>query len=223
MTQKSAIFESGKLDTALAALRSDDVLTQNEGAEAAVQIGSRAVSSLIAILDEPGSKHAPAMYALAQIGDARAAEVFLTGLQDAQERVRAYAAQGLVRIGDSRAVAACLQTINDGGDELHSDITPSVQALGQMGLRAVPPVLNLLTNENEVTRLHAQRALELILENRHGFVTGNGFPSREAEEAVRREWRANGDYNYAASTEKRAAAAAKWRLWLESASTERRD
>jgi HEAT repeat protein len=160
------------------------------------------------------NQRAAAMYALSQAGDSGAAEAFRKGLGDVDERVRAYAARGLARIGDPGAQTACLATLNDAADELHLDMTPSVQALGEMGLKAAPALLELLLHDDEMTRLHAQRALELILSRRHGFRPGRGFPSRAAEEAMRAEWRANGDYDYSAEPEARARAVERWREWL---------
>jgi HEAT repeat protein len=160
------------------------------------------------------NERAAAMYALSQAAGPRSADEFRKALGDADERVRAYAAQGLVRIGDTGALAACLKTLNDAADELHLDMTPSVQALGEMGLKAAPALLELLLHDDEMTRLHAQRALELILSRRHGFRPGRGFPSRAAEEAMRAEWRANGDYDYSAEPEARARAMERWREWL---------
>ena len=112
---------------------------------------------------------------------------------------------------------ASLQTLNDAADPLHLDRTPAVEALGAMGLKPISSLLNLLIDEDRYTRLHAQRALESIIARRHGFCPGNGFPDREAEEAMRAEWRANGDYDFDADPELRLQAVAKWRYWLQAA------
>jgi HEAT repeat protein len=219
MTEKNAEAGSGNLDSVFAALQSDDVSTQNRGAEAAVQAGTRAVTGLLALLKEPGNQRIPAIYALARIGDSRATDAFIAALHDGDQRIRASAAQGLTRIGDSRALSACLATINDAPDELHADITPSVRSLGQMGLDAVPSLLDLLTHDDRTTRLHAQRALELILEQRHG-IAGGKTASENAVESVREQWRATGNYDYSADEETRVASVAKWRRWLTQALTE---
>jgi len=205
------------LMAALAALRSDDILTQNEGVAAVVRIGSAAVPSLLSLLNEPGVSRAQVMYSLAKIGDLRAQQVFVSGLHDSNERVRAYSAQGLVRIGHPDAVAACLQTLSDAPDALHLDRTPAVEALGGMGLDPVPSLLDLLLDKDRETRMHAQRALEAIVARRHGFRPGHGFPNTRAEEALRSEWRANGDYQFDADRELRARAVVIWRQWLRTA------
>jgi HEAT repeat protein len=205
------------LIAALAALRSDDVLTQNEGVAEVIQIGAEAVPGLLTLLDESGVSRAQVMYALARIGNTRAQQAFTAGLRDSDERVRAYAAQGLVRIGHPTAMAACLQTLNDAADELHLDRTPAVDALGDMGLKPVPALLDLLMDEDRETRMHAQRALESIAAQRHGFRPGYRFPDAQAEEAAREEWLRNGDYQFDADRELRIQAVAKWRQWLQTA------
>lgn len=214
MAKSNLTNDSERLAAALNALRSGDVLTQNEGVTAATQLGAAAVAGLLSLLEERGVNRAQVIYALAQIGDSRAEHAFLAGLKDGDEHVRAYAAQGLARIGHPDAMIACMQTLNDAADEAHLDKTPSVAALGEMGLEAVPLLLDSLMDKDETTRLHSQRALELILNQRHGFRSGQGFPSAEAEEKMRTEWRNNGDYDYGADPQRRGEAVAKWRQWL---------
>jgi HEAT repeat protein len=217
MANTNSTRDINRLAAALNAIRSDDVLTQNEGVAAAVQIGGTSVLGLLSLIDEPGVSRAQVMYALAKIGDVRAQQSFITRLLDSDERTRAYAAQGLVRIGHPDAMAACLRTLNDAADELHLDRTPAVEALGAMGLKPIPSLLDFLMDKDEMTRLRAQRTLELIMSRRHGFRPGQGFPSPDAGERMRAEWRVNGDYDYAANAQHRATAVAKWRQWLQTA------
>jgi len=114
-------------------------------------------------------------------------------------------------------VESLIRRIDDDPDELHPDITPSVRALGAIGLAAVEPLLDLLLRADELTRLRAQRALEAILARRHGFRAGQGFPSAADEDAMRAEWNANGAYDYAADPHARTESVAMWRKWLASA------
>jgi HEAT repeat protein len=203
------------LSEALAQLRSEDVMIQNRGVAAVIQIGAAAVPALLPMLEEfSGAHRAQVMYALSQIADPIVADAFKRGLADENDRVRSYAAVGLLRIGDPDALAALVQTIGDAPDELHGDMTPAVVALGEMGVTALPSLLGLLMDENETTRLHAQRAVEQIMMRHHGFVPGQGFPDASAEEQFRVEWRANGDYHYSDDEAARAAAAEKWRRWM---------
>lgn len=199
------------LRAALDQLRSDDVLVQNEGVASVIQLGAEAVPALLPFLEDGSAmRRSQVMYALAQIAEPGTAEAFQRGLGDADERVRAYAAVGLARIGHPNALTACLQTLNDAPNEAHLDMTPAVQALGEMGISVVPALLDLLMNEDEFTRLHAQRVLELILNRRHGL-----GQEPEAEKQVEEEWQANGAYDYAADAATRAASVAKWRRWFE--------
>ena len=217
MTTNDSESSARQIREAVAALRSDDALVQNDAVERLIQIGEAAVPELLSALPLADPNHAQAMYALSQIGDSRATELFKEGLSHHHEHVRAFAAIGLANINHPDALSACLQTINDGADEVHMDMTPAAFALGDMGLVAVPSLLDLFNDDNEMTRLHAQRALGLLINKRHGFIPGRGFPSPEAERAAREEWRANGDYDYSADAASRRAAIDRWQQWLESA------
>ena len=198
-----------------AALRSADVVRQNEGAAAAIALGASAVPGLLGMLDEPGSARSRVMYALAEIADARARQAFAAGLGDADEKVRAQSARGLARLGDPSAVDACLRVLNDDPDPLHLDQTPAVQALGALGLAAVPALLDRMAASDRTTRLHAQRALELVLARRHGFRPGQGFADPQAEAAMRTEWTVLGNYAHDAPAKRRAQAVQQWRQWLQ--------
>ncbi len=195
-------------------MRSTKTLIQNEGIEQTVQLGTIAVPELLKLFKAPRTNHAQVMFALSQIADKQAASAFTKGLSHHNEWVRSYAAQGLSRINDPKAMSACLQTINDGADELHLDTTPSVITLAEMGLSVVTPLLALMMDNNKITRLHAQRSLELFINRRHGFSLGQGFPSQKDEAAARAEWQANGNYDYSANEATREAAIVKWQQWL---------
>lgn len=199
------------------ALRSADVQTQNDGVSAAIGVGASAVPTLLSLLGEAGVARAQVMYALAEIADPGARQAFSTGLADADERVRAQSARGLARIGDPSAVAACLQALNDDPDPLHNDQTPAVQALGGLGLAAVPGLLDHMASHDAMTRLRAQRAFALVLSQRHGFRPGRGFPTPQAEAAMRAEWSAHGNYEHDAPDGARAKTIAQWRQWLANA------
>ena len=205
-----------ELIAAMDKFRSDSVAVQNEGVQTALQAGKAALPHLLPLLQEQkAATRSQAMYVISRVGGSETTEVFKRGLQDEDERVRAYAAEGLVRANDPDALSACLQTLNDAPDLAHLDMTPAVESLSEMGLEAVPPLLDLLLDDDEMTRLHAQRALEGIVNRRHGFQSSRGFPTPAAEQEVRDEWQSNGSYDYAAPFTARAAAVEKWRTWLE--------
>jgi hypothetical protein len=199
------------------ALCSADGARQNDGVAAAIGLGAAAVPVLLSLMQEPGVPRAQLVYALSEIGDPRARPAFAAALADADEAVRAYAARGLARLGDAAALDACLAALDDAAGPAHQDRTPAVDALGEMGLAAVPGLLDRLLADSDMTRLHAQRALESVLDRRHGFEPGRGFATPQHEAAARAEWQANGDYDHAASATQRAAAVTLWRRWLETA------
>lgn len=204
-----------EMRAALDRLRSGDALKQNEGVAALIEMGIKAVPALLEMLEEGGANEAQIMYALSQIADPSAADAFERGLTNADEVVRAYAASGLARRGDPRALEACIRTINDAADPLHLDMTPSVSALAEMGLKAIAAIFDLLMSDDVMTRMHAQRALELNVAIRHGFRPGAGFPTLEAEALAEAEWKSNGDYDYSSSIAARVEAVNRWRRWLE--------
>lgn len=203
------------LDLAINKFRSDDLQVQNQGIEEVINIGKKAVPELVSLIDEKacGCKD-QVMFALAEIADPSAFTVFEKGIHDRNEYVRAYAALGLMRIHHKDALSALLMTINDGPDFSHLDITPAVSALSEFGSEAFLPLLELLMHDDEMTRLHAQRALELIVDKSHGFRPGQGFPSGEAEEQARAQWVENGNYNYSGDVNSRRIAVKKLRELL---------
>jgi hypothetical protein len=111
-------------------------------------------------------------------------------------------------------IDALIRALDDDPSMAHLDITPAVERLAEIGPSAAPRLIALLEADDEMTRLHASRVLEGIIERRFGFRPGRGFPDAASEESVRRLWRENGDYQHDAPPEARAAAAAKWREWL---------
>jgi HEAT repeat protein len=141
------------------------------------------------------------------------AQALRRALDDPDEQVRSEAAVGLAELGDTQALDALIRTIDDAPDPLHLDVTPSVRALGAYGPEAIPRLLDLLDAPEELTRLHAQRALELAVYRRHGFVAGEGFPTAEAEEAARDELGAGG-YDYEAEPSSRRPAIQRLRARL---------
>lgn len=210
------------LEEAIEKIRSGDVLKQNEGVHAVLDFGSPAVDTLVPLLqDNRAVVRAQAAYALAELADPGSSDALAAALSDEDERVRAHAAAGLARAGDPRATDACIRALDDAPDELHSDMTPAVGALATIGLSAVPFLLDIMRDGDETSRLHAQRALELIVSRREGWVAGAGYPDRDSEEAVRHLWHENGDYHYAADAEWRHRAVDRWRQWFQQARGEK--
>lgn len=211
-----------RLDMTVDELASTAPETRLAAVERLIEAGARAVPGLI---DAAGSAspdaRAAAMEALAAIGDTAATAAFRNGLDDADERVRSNAALGLVRLRHPQAMTASLGTINDNPDELHLDITPSVQSLAEMGTAAVGPLIDLLMDANRNTRLHAQRALEGIVARRYGFRPGEGFADDAARTAAGAAWTNAGSYDFDAGPRDRAASVKRLRRWLQSAEEKR--
>jgi HEAT repeat protein len=188
-----------------AALRSPDVEAQNEAIARAIEAGAEAVPTLLELWRDPGVARAQVMYALERIAPREAEDAFKEGLRDSDEHVRAYAARGLARLGHPDALDALLATLNDAADPLHADFTPSVQALAAFGLDAVAPLLDRMLEDDAMSRLHAQRALEGILRERLGAAD---------DTSLSQLWAENGDYSWDAADDPRRVAVATWRDWL---------
>jgi len=193
------------LSLVAAALRGSDIAAQNEAVATAIAAAGAAVPLLLSLWRQPDVARWQVVYALERIADPRAEGVFAAGLHDSDERVRAYAARGLARVGHPGALDALLSTLNDAADPLHLDLTPSVEALAAFELEAVAPLLERLLDDDAMTRLHAQRALQLIVARRL---------APAAEETLRSMWQQHGDYAWDADVDRRRSAVALWQDWL---------
>ena len=72
---KSSSNES--VNDAIKKLRSEDVLTQNEGVQELINIGRPAVAELLLLLgDKSAGRRAQSMYALSEVGAPETAEAF---------------------------------------------------------------------------------------------------------------------------------------------------
>src|SRR4051812_18237775 len=203
------------LNPILQEIASPDALTRENAAAKAIAIGRAAARPLERLIESTaGAARAPAMYALSRVADPESAAVFLRGIEDADPRVRSHAAAGLVRIKHPQALDAAIATLNDAPDPLHNDVTPSVYALADIGMAAIPRVLDTMNSADEMTRLRAQLALERIVMRRHGFVEANGFASPEGEDEFRQLWVSNGSYAYDADGNSRGTATERWREWF---------
>lgn len=207
-----------EIDAAVAGIRSPDPAGRQRATATLIRRGEAAAPALGTLTgDADPEVRAAALYAIAEIASHGSADVLLHALEDRDPRCRAQAARGLFRIGHPDALDAALRTLDDDPDELHGDMTPSVRTLGAIGLRAVPGILDRMMADGAMTRLHAQRALEALLDRRHGFVAGRGYPSPRDEEARRKEWKAQGSYRHDAPMDARLASVTLWRRWLENA------
>jgi HEAT repeat protein len=171
----------------------------NAASKALVEKGFEAVPALLTRLNMPISldHRIMIMRVLLDIKDPHAEGVFRDALDSDSEDLRAIGARGLHTLGTPDALAAAIATINDSPDMLHADLTPAVYTLAEIGLPAIPDILNLLASDDRFTRMHAQRALERIL-------------NRTDWQAL---WKQNGAYDFDAPTEQRAQSIEAWQRW----------
>lgn len=141
------------------------------------------------------------------------AERLLTDLDSADQHVRAQAAVALARMRHPRALEACIRTLDDAEEEAHADSTPAVYCLGEMGMHALPPLLDKLMAEQPMTRLHAQRAVEALSRRLFGF-DGRRWPEGKYQQWA--SWWTNVAYTYDAPDDGREAAVARLRAWMQS-------
>jgi hypothetical protein len=106
--------------------------------------------------------------------------------------------------------------IDESPDALHLDVTPAVTELGKKGLRIIPHLRPALESPSEMTRLHAQRALENAVLTHFGFVGGRGFTQPGGEQKARELLARNGSYDYQAPADARRKAIEAWMSWYDS-------
>ena len=107
-----------------------------------------------------------------------------------------------------------VRAIDEHPDKAHSDWTPAVRRLVEIGRPALGPALELMESDRYETRLRAQRVLEGVTMAVHGFRPGQGWAADDGEARWRRAWDALGALDAAAPADERRRAAALWRRWL---------
>jgi HEAT repeat protein len=177
--------------------------TQNAASDALVKEGAKAVPGLLKrLIATIALDHRKAIFrVLLSIKDPRTEDPFRATLKSNDEDLRAMAARGLHALGAPDALSAAIATINDSPDMLHADLTPAVYTLAEIGLPAIPDVLNLLNSDDRFTRMHAQRALERITR------------ARRTQSDWQALWEQNGAYNFDAPADQRARSIEAWRRW----------
>lgn len=113
-------------------------------------------------------------------------------------------------------LAGLVRDIDKHPDPLHVDVTPAVVQLIAIGLPAVAAVLELLDAPDVLTRRRAQRVVEGVVMQRHGWRPGRGYADPQAGQLkVRAVLETNGSYRADAPPENRRLAIARWRKWIE--------
>lgn len=184
-------------------LASEDFRLRQSALAALVAAGEVAVGPLSRLLRTPeGPARVAAVRALADIADARSAEDLHRLLDDPDEQVRSHAARGLARVGDPRAPEALIRTIDDFPDVLRAPDTPSTDALIEMGVPALPGVVELMEAPGTETRERAFMVLRRVVEER---LPGASWERLSGE---------LGPYDPRGDASVREAAAKRWRDWV---------
>lgn len=108
-----------------------------------------------------------------------------------------------------------VRSLNADPDKAHSDYTPAVHKLIEIGEPALNAVLDLLLVEDEVTRLRAQRVIEGVTMQTYGFRFGLGWSNEQGSAEWQRLWEAMGNLDYKAPTESRIQSVQLWKQWLK--------
>jgi HEAT repeat protein len=138
------------------------------------------------------------------------ADTHLRQLSDPDEAVRARAAVALHAMSHPGALDACIRTLDDAADELHNDRTPAVQCLVEIGAPALPSLYAPLAADQDMTRLHAQRAVEGITRRMLGF-DGRAWKTGSADAWI--TWWGTIGYAYDAGPDQRKQAIDRLRAW----------
>ena len=88
-------------------------------------------------------------------------------------------------VTNQKLIDSLIFTIDNNYDILHSDYTPSVHKLSEMGIPAIEAIIPLLSSPKEDTRLHAQRVFEGVIYKMNGFISGQGFVDKGGETNAR--------------------------------------
>lgn len=131
----------------------------------------------LALLDHAGefddSVRWKVYYALARRKTSVALDVFIEGLGDKNELVRAYAARGLGELGGERGLFPLMSLL---GDEDWRVAVNAARALGKTGdFRAVEPIVQLAASANEHLALTAIESLGLLGGDRASEVLSAGL------------------------------------------------
>lgn len=84
-----------------------------------------------------------------------------------------------------KLIDSLLLTIDANPDPLHTDYTPSVHQLSELGIPALETVLPLLNSQKAHTRMNAQSVFEGVISRQFGFIPGQGYTIKGGEEKVK--------------------------------------
>jgi len=179
--------------------------------------GQSIVPDLMAYFEDlkDDKNRATLLLVLIELKDHRAEALFKKSLNSDNEDVRTLSAQGLVLLNSPFAMQACITTINDSIDFAHSDITPAVLSLADMGEAVLPATLHLLNDKDEDTRQHAQKVFELVTYKKMQNQYKPHALSDIARQAWNKLWDENGAYHWNMSEQERLVSIEKWKHWMK--------
>ncbi len=141
-------------------LRDPDRAVRTAAADALTAIGEGAVPAVGVCLRDPNLTVQEAAAAiLSTIGDRRVVDPLIEALNSSNWVVRMHAAKALGRIGDVEAVTPLIPLLQDKVKAVRVD---TANALALIGHAAVPFLLEALTHQEWLVRLHAVEALGKI-------------------------------------------------------------
>ncbi|MGH7185374.1 MAG: HEAT repeat domain-containing protein [Pseudomonadota bacterium] len=141
----------------IAVLRDSDRAVREASVAALTAIGEPAVEPLGACLrDQNLTVQESAAAILASIGDARVADELIAALTSADWVVRMHAAKALGRIGEARTIPALMPLLQDKVKAVREEVSG---ALARLGPAAIPVLVEALTHEEWLARLHAVESL----------------------------------------------------------------
>lgn len=112
-------------------------------------------------------------------------------------------------------IASLVASIDADPDPLHADFTPAVWGLCGHGLDGARAVLPLLDAPDQMTRMHASRALECAVAAWFGVKRGQtDDPRSGVTRRFEAAWIANGPYAWDGPPAARRAARDRWDAWL---------
>ncbi len=125
-------------DAALLALSTGEGAVCERAAEILVWLGSQSVEPLMNISGQPGVARLPAIRALGELRDLRAAESLSQLLRDSDPDVRHAAAEALAGISDPRVAKSLLDATTDSEFRVREAALEAVQRLGPMAIGPRP-------------------------------------------------------------------------------------
>lgn len=112
-------------------------------------------------------------------------------------------------------ISTLIRQFNGDPDPLHFEWTPAMDGLIDIGMPALPYVLDLVLDESLNVRKRAIIVMMDIVAFRFGIRRGQEYKSEQVFDAIEAWWKKMGDLSAEDSYEKRKETADIWRSWLD--------